>query len=77
MPIRSCFWPVESLAPNLFTPPSALPFGEEVILGGFRREDPSTTLCSVSIDVSDVLDEFVEFVELSSKLSFDVCECGG
>jgi hypothetical protein len=28
------------------------------------------------MDVSEVVDELDEFAELSSKLSFDVCECG-
>lgn len=49
-----------------FGPPTACPFGGELMLGG----------CVISIDVSEVLDELVEFAELASKLSSEVCECG-
>jgi hypothetical protein len=31
---------------------------------------------SGSMDVSDVVDDLVEFAELPSRLSFDVCDCG-
>jgi hypothetical protein len=32
--------------------------------------------CSGSIEVSDVVEELLDFAELPSKLSVDVCECG-
>jgi hypothetical protein len=40
------------------------------------REKFLMARCSGSMDVSEVVDELVDFAELPSKLSFDVCECG-
>ena len=57
-----------------FAPPPVFPFGGELMLCGWEKF--LVARCSGSIDVSDVVDELVEFAELPSKLSFDVCECG-
>lgn len=72
----TCLLAANSLASTPFAPPLAPPFGSPFILLDWCKAR-SAISCSISIDVSDVLDELVELVELSSKLSLDVCECGG